>query len=344
MRILACELDCVVPLRLSKISQPKGSKQARDENSYMKQNQGLPRADNFRFATISMMRLTFATLFTLISIACARNYTRCGTHTPPEWHLEQLKVVDSETNSRLGPINITTYVHIVTTPSKKTSVTPEMLMNQMQVMNDAYSQIGIFFTVADVDLTINKEWASAALGSTPMRNMKRSLRKGTYSSLNLYFMSDVRDQYGMTGLLGQCYFPHAAANASTLALDGCVILSDTLPGGNQTGYNHGFTAVHEVGHWFGLFHVFQMDDYFMNRPLFSCTGVGDGDMVDDTPPQSTMTVGCPADNTKDSCPNSPGFDSIHNFMDYSSDRCLTEFTPGQGDRARAKYREMRLGK
>lgn len=67
-------------------------------------------------------------------------------------------------------------------------------------------------------------------------------------------------------------------------------------------------------------------------------------MVDDTPPQSTMTRGCPADNTKDSCPNLPGFDSIHDFMDYSSDPCLTEFTPGQGDRARAKYREMRLGK
>ena len=110
--------------------------------------------------------------------------------------------------------------------------------------------------------------------------MKRSLRKGTYSSLNLYFMSDVKDEYGMTGLLGQCHFPHADATASIFTLDGCVILSDTLPGGNRTNYNHGFTAVHEIGHWFGLFHVCQMDDDFMNRPSFLCTGVGELDRAD----------------------------------------------------------------
>ncbi|EME81335.1 uncharacterized protein MYCFIDRAFT_38561 [Pseudocercospora fijiensis CIRAD86] len=286
------------------------------------------------------MNLTLVTLFTLISVAFCRNYTRCGTRTPPQWHLKQLKVVDSETNSRLEPIEITTYVHVVTTPSKKTSVTPEMIVTQMQIMNDAYSQIGISFTLGDFDLTVNKQWAR----STPMRNMKRSLRKGTYSSLNLYFMSDLKDEDGIPDLLGQCGFPHVDATASIFTLDGCVILADTLPGGNKTAYNHGLTAVHEIGHWFGLFHVFQMDSHFMSRPLLPCTGVGDGDLVDDTPPQSTATRGCPAENTKDSCPNLPGYDSIHNFMDYSSDACMNEFTPGQGDRARAKYREMRLGK
>lgn len=129
----------------------------------MKQNEGESRADHYRLSTFYTMKLTFATFSMLISIASARNYTRCGARTPSQWHLKQLKVKDSETNSRLEPINITTYIHVVTTPSKKASVTPEMLINQMQVINDAYSEIGISFIPADVDLTVNKEWASAAL-------------------------------------------------------------------------------------------------------------------------------------------------------------------------------------
>lgn len=97
-------------------------------------------------------------------------------------------------------------------------------------------------------------------------------------------------------------------------------------------FDKGITAVHEVGHWFGLFHVFQGS---------VCSGDA-GDMISDTPAQREPTSGCPT--RKDSCPNQQGFDSVNNFMDYSDDACLSEFTAGQTSRVRELWFSLRDGK
>lgn len=45
-----------------------------------------------------------------------------------------------------------------------------------------------------------------------------------------------------------------------------------------------------------------------------------------------------------SCPDRPGVDPIHNFMDYSFDSCYTEFTPGQAVRMKSSWQRYRAGK
>lgn len=52
----------------------------------------------------------------------------------------------------------------------------------------------------------------------------------------------------------------------------------------------------------------------------------------DTPFQSTASRGCPVG--KDSCPSSPGKDSVRNYMDYSADVCMTGFSKDQVKRMR----------
>jgi hypothetical protein len=81
--------------------------------------------------------------------------------------------------------------------------------------------------------------------------------------------------------------------------------------------DEGDALTHEAGHWLNLEHTF----------FGQCNK--NGDFVDDTPPQKFATSGCP--EGKNTCP-APGLDPIHNYMDYSDDSCITEFTPGQVQR------------
>ena len=100
-----------------------------------------------------------------------------------------------------------------------------------------------------------------------------------------------------------------------------------MPWGTLKHYLQGDTIVHETGHWMGLFHTFEG----------GCTPPGD--LVADTPYEREPSYAC---NThRDTCPDQPGLDPVHNFMDYSWDSCMNQFTPGQVarmDTAFAKYR------
>lgn len=64
------------------------------------------------------------------------------------------------------------------------------------------------------------------------------------------------------------------------------------------------------------------------------------DQVRDTPAERSAAYGCQIG--RNSCRLFPGLDPVENFMDYSDDSCMVEFTIGQSsrmDQMHVQYRE-----
>jgi hypothetical protein len=148
--------------------------------------------------------------------------------------------------------------------------------------------------------------------------MKKALRKGGRRTLNLYTAAVGSDMLGFAAF-PQWYGGNPVA-------DGVVVDHRTMPGGSFRHFDRGHTAVHEVGHWLGLFHTFEN----------GCETPGDG--VSDTPYEARPAEGCP--RSRDTC-GRPGRDPVRNFMNYASDRCMYEFTPGQARRIQASWAAYR---
>jgi hypothetical protein len=84
-------------------------------------------------------------------------------------------------------------------------------------------------------------------------------------------------------------------------------------------YNKGRTTTHEVGHFFGLRHIW--------GDLDNCNGT---DYVEDTPVQKTNNSGCPSHPHRTCTP--AVVNMFQNYMDYSNDVCMNLFTAKQVER------------
>ena len=221
----------------------------------------------------------------------------------------------------------------------------ERIDAQIDVLNAAYAGTGFSFVLEEIDRTYQPEWFNLVStnggiprfyrGSSKEVKMKKFFYgDSTSQTLNIYSASLAQS------LLGWAYFPSDFTDAATEGnplpqyFDGVVLDYRSLPSvEGDTGdtsvyadYGEGDTATHEVGHWFELYHTFQ-------------GGCADpGDYVDDTAPEASPAFACPTG--RDTCEGG-GVDPIENFMDYTYDSCMTEFTPGQAARMQQAWTDYR---
>ena len=167
---------------------------------------------------------------------------------------------------------------------------------------------------------------SAAGGLDPWDNQKY---------LNIWITNLIDGSGNSSNVLGYGYSPNYAAMLNVPDETG-VVLSYGAVGTKKSlndffipGATLGRTLVHELGHFFNLWHIWG----------FTQVGTGDcndDDDVSDTPIQSGANQSCVYPQIKANCKSTAGGEMYMNFMDYTGDNCTVMFTKGQATRMQAQ--------
>lgn len=293
---------------------------------------------------------TATTVTKAVSTNCYQPVTSArGAKDHHDFSVEQTRAMEkrfrSDMQQKLGTSDVTAaadlattssavvdvYVHVITDGTAATNISDQVIARQLAVLNAAYggtnagalASTPFSFNLVKTERINNARLANKVTPGSQSEKKIKANRVGDASTLNIWITGLGSSQGGQ--LFGWATFPSDYTRAP--GMDGLMVDRRTLEGapGAFSGYSEGDTATHEIGHWLGLYHTFQG----------GCTG---GDEVADTAPEASPASGCPTG--RDTC-TAAGEDPIHNYMDYSSDPCLTQFSQGQADRMAAQWSTYR---
>lgn len=256
---------------------------------------------------------------------------RCAT---PAWQGISYEIAPQPLPRTVATIPVV--VHVVYRTGDQ-NISDAQILSQIEVLNEDYRALNDLDPVlpnfsgliADLEITFclasRDPWGQPTNGITRTQTPKDDiglLSDVHYTNLagqdawdpERYLNIWVADLGG--NFIGRASFP----GQGLLSEDG-VVIDPTVFGtiGSAAGsapYHLGRTTTHEIGHYFDLLHV-----WGSGSP--SCSGA---DQVADTPSTS--------DNYLNDCPESlvitcGSADMYTNFMYYTDDACMAQFTPGQ---------------
>ena len=256
---------------------------------------------------------------------------RCGTRQPGDEEVAAIERAVAKGQKGKTSAVIPVWVHVINQGSgfANGDVSDGMIRDQIRVLNESFNgrtggaATGFAFDLVGVTRTTNAEWFTNLVTDLNVEfAAKTALRRGGNDTLNIYTVDG-------GPYLGFAYYPSILTSDTYRILDGVVLDWRSLPGGSFAIYSEGDTGTHEVGHWLALYHTFEGRCSIKN------------DYVADTPAEFGPNFYCPIG--RDSCTGAahPGLDPIFNFMDYTQDSCMYEFTPGQAARMQAAWAAFR---
>ncbi|MBC8375431.1 MAG: zinc metalloprotease [FCB group bacterium] len=252
---------------------------------------------------------------------------RCGVKDAT---LEELLIIQQNNELLRGgqeifempnEINIPIAFHVVTNEDgTEGNLSETDINNQIVVLNNAYSQYGINFWLHSADTINDDNFYYHVLELFYESQLKAQYAADPEHTLNIYTVGVLQEPGETFEYFGISTFPWDYNQSHHM--NGVMLKYTTLPGGTETGYNEGDTGTHEVGHYLGLWHTFQL----------GCASPGDE--VGDTPKQADGPNKWDCTDSLNTCVDFPVdfTDPVHNFMNYTDDACINEFTQGQKDR------------
>ncbi len=244
--------------------------------------------------------------------------------------------------------------HVVGTAANQAFATDEMLQRQLDVLNRDFAGLNAdssklppafkaIFGHSEIRFALAKRTPTGvATNGIERRVTAQTFTQATVSSLKKTALGGMDQWNGdkyfnlwlanfTDGLLGIATFPGVGpADEQGVAFHYGSI--DQPCGSPFAGtYDGGRTMVHEVGHYFYLFHIWGDDGAACTGDDFR-TPYGNlpANCTDDTPNQGGNSTGlCPTGVRTDACsPTAPGV-MYQNYMDYTNDACYAMFTVGQ---------------
>ncbi|MCC5921003.1 MAG: hypothetical protein LAT68_12265 [Cyclobacteriaceae bacterium] len=219
--------------------------------------------------------------------------------------------------------NLAITAHVIVDENGDPSITFEQLSEELESLNRAFKGAGLSFEICFINYIQQPDFVN--FDRSKERALSAYQEAGT---INVFIPKRIRSNTGQN-ICGFTYYPAQAR-------DYMVIASSCLK--NES------TLIHEMGHFFGLYHTHEHAFGYELANGANCTVAGD--LICDTPADpglrsSNVTEECVYVGLNFDAGKNYYYPPVNNFMSYSRKSCRMEFTAMQLAKMRLVYHLFR---